>query len=448
MHFKLPLIAAVAASASMVSAESSGQNQINIHRQFKIDDRVCVTKQPITYCQNGFQPIYEQDSQRSVEMFCLDADHKMAGQMAQIMETGHRLRSLQQEAEKRTYQVPKVQKCKVIRLTTDGEVEDDKNTQVSEQQEQQSGLRFFSNKFNKSGKQQQQQKYQSKQQQREQYETIRAEQNEQLAKLHKLMPEVEKAIELSDSDYEQVFKLIKKVARSDETIEGALYMLSNYLPQAYVQAVQRVQEELITENMEDSEKRRVTEQLKKLAERVYIYTLTRLATEHQKKPISEQLETSYTNWEQFEQHFERLWSQIKREMDDDKTVKAIERQVERSFQKQIDEEQQQQLQAWQLNLQKSQKEQQQEQEQLKPWEQTQQPQQWESEMSNQQRKHQQILLTKILMAGLKTAEEMQKEQKNQGPSSNSPLFSGLFNKSGKQHYPQLIQQVKNQFTEF
>jgi len=446
------LLAAAAASSSLVSAESTGQNQINIHRQFKIDDRVCVTKNPITYCNNGFQPIYEQESQRSVEMFCLDADHKMADQMVQMMETGYRKKSLEQEADKRTYQVPKVQKCKVIRLTTDGEVEDDKNTQVSEHQQQHGGLRFNRNKFNNSGKHQQQQ-YQSKQEREQQYETIRDEQKEHLQKLRKLMPEVENAIQLSQNEYEQVYELVKKIARSDEQIEGPLFMLNKYLPNAFAKTVHRVRDELITENMEDSEQRQVTEQLKKLAERVYILALTRLSTEHQKKPINEQLETSFTNWEEYAQYFERLWNNIQKDMDQ-QTVKAIERQVERSFRQQIEEEQEQELQAWELSqvLEKSQKEQKREQQHLnlKPWEQTQEPQQWESEMTNQQRKQQELILTKIVMAGLKTAEQIQKDQKNQQkPSANSPLFSGLFNnKSGKQQYPQLIKQVKNQFAEF
>jgi hypothetical protein len=178
-----------------------------------------------------------------------------------------------------------------------------------------------------------------------------------------------------------------------------------------------------------------------------------LSTEHQKKSINEQLETSFTSWEEYAQYFERLWNNIQKDMDQ-QTVKAIERQVERSFRQQIEEEQEQELQAWELSqvLEKSQKEQKREQQHLnlKPWEQTQEPQQWESEMTNQQRKQQELILTKIVMAGLKTAEQIQKDQKNQQkPSANSPLFSGLFNnKSGKQQYPQLIKQVKNQFAEF
>ena len=357
MHFKAGLLAAVAATSALAS-ETTGQNQIQIHRQFNLENgQTCVTKQPIQGCQAGFQPVYEQENQRSVEMYCLDNAHPMANQMAHIMETGHRLRALQQEAEKRTQRVPKIERCQTARLTKDGEIQERRANGEQRFENQQSGLRSFQNKYNRSGKQQ----FETKEEQKQHFQTIRRDQQEKLQQLQKLMPSIEKATQLSEGDYEEAYKLIKHIARQDEQVEGALYMLQNSLPHQYVQAVQRIQKELekdLTkyERMEESEKTReaveqVHQQLKKLASRTYLYTLAQIVKEQQKQTISEQMENSYNNnWEQFEQHFERLWNKVKRDMDNEKIVEQIERQVERRFKKQIAEEEKQQLKAWQLNL--------------------------------------------------------------------------------------------------
>jgi len=426
MHFKASLLAGlVAASSAIAQGEQIGQNQINIHRQFKINNEICATKQPITVCQAGFKPIYEQENQRSVEMYCLEENHQLAHHMAQAMETGHRLKELQQESTKRTHQVPKVIRCKTTGLTKRGEIED--NTQMSQQQ---------GDNFNQSRKQ-----FQSKQEREQYYETVRSEQQQKYRQLQKLMPTIEKAIQLSQSEYEQAKELAKSIAHKDQQVEGILYMLQSQLPTSFVQAVHRLQEELTTDNMSEDEQKKVHEQLKQLSQRVYIYTLLRLHQQEVQQPIREQIE-QYQNWEQFEDKFQRVWEQIKREMGSDrqgeKIIKAVERKFNQKFERQITEEQKDQLQAWELNLQKDQKNQQSSswgKNQEQSWEQ---PQQVEQQMTRQQHEKQQQQLTKIMMASLLKTERMQKESQNQG----SPLFS-LFNKNV--NYEKLTKQVKNQF---
>jgi len=449
MYFKSALLAAVAATA-LASESSTSQNQISGHRQFKVENQICVSKQPITTCQHGFQPIYDQENQYSVEMYCLNEAHPLANQMQQVMETGRHLKTMQQESQKRTQRVPNVIRCYTPRLSKDGdEVEDD-----AQQQQQRNGLRY--SKFNrpKFASSQYRNQYQNKQEQRKFYETIRTEQQEKLHQLKKLMPTIEKAVQLSDSQYEEAYQLIKKIAHQDEKIEGGLFMLSQYLPQAYVEATQRIQNELVEDDMPESEKQEVQEQLKKLAKRVYVYSLTRLVQEQQEQPISEQVEEdNYTNWEQFEEQFQRLWQQIKREMDTDK-INQVERQVEREFKQEIKNEEQTQLNARQLTLQdnddkRSNKQQYERNEQhndkrsnKQQYERNEndyehkQPKNLEENMTREQRERQQLQLTKIIMAGLKTAEEMQKQQKN-------GAFGGLF--SSKVNYQHLAQQTKKQF---
>jgi len=423
MHFKTSALFALVAASSAI-AEPIGQNQINIHRQFKINNEICATKQPITVCQAGFKPIYDQENQRSVEMYCLEENHPLAHHMAQTMETGHRLKQLQQESNKRTHQVPKVIRCKTTGLTKRGEIED--NTEMSQQQ---------GDNFNQS-----RQQFQSKQEREQYYETVRSEQQQKFRQLQKLMPTIEKAIQLSQSEYEQAKELAKFIAHKDQKVAGILYMLQSQLPASFVQAVHRLQEELTTDSMSEDEQKKVHEQLKQLSQRVYIYTLLRLHQQEVQQPIREQIE-QYQSWEQFENQFQRVWNQIKREMESDrqgeKIIKAVERKFNQKFERQITEEQKEQLQAWELNLQKDQKNQQ------SSWgnnnqESWVQPQQVEQQMTRQQHEKQQQQLTKIMMASLLKTERMQKESQNQG----SPLFS-LFNKNV--NYEKLTKQVKNQF---
>jgi len=424
MYIKSTLLAAAAAAiaTSASASETVGQNQISAHRQFKVQDKICVSKQPITTCKHGFQPIYEHNSQRFVEMYCLDEQHPLADQMQQVMETGHRLRSLQQEAQKRQMPVPKVTRCHTPRLTRDGEVEDDS--------QQRNGQRF--SKSNRA-------KFANN---RQQYQAIRSEQQAKLQQLKKLMPTIEKAVQLSDSQYQEAYQLIKMIAHQDEKIEGGLYMLSQYLPQAYVEATQRIQNELVEDDMSESEKQEVQEQLKKLAKRVYVFALTRLVQEQQKQPINEQVEeNNYTNWEQFEGQFQRLWSYIKRDMNTENQSsigEQVEQQVQRQFKQQIKTEEQKQLKAWQLALQQNQQDDESFNKQQAEQDENQ-PKNWDEEMTQEQRERQQLQLTKIILAGLKTAQEMQKEQQQYATGA----FSGLF--SQKSNYGQLTKQVKKQF---
>jgi hypothetical protein len=425
MQLKAALLA-VAATASAVSASPFGgdANQVNVHRQFQVEDQICVTKHEVTFCDHGFKPIYDENSERFVEMYCLDKRHPKAHNMAKAMQNGNSLKQMHSDFQTRRIQLPKVTRCESIKLTKNGQVED-----YTTEQEQRNGLRP---KF-QTGKHQQ--KFQTKQEREQQYQKVQSQQRENLKQLKELMPTIEQAVQLSESDYQNAFELIKKIVRNDEHVQGALYELQNTLPEAYADAVQRVQDELIQESMNEEEQKQVKEQLKKLASRVYIYTLTRLANEEQKKSIHEQIETEYNNWQLFEKQFERVWEQFKREMDSDKT-QSIERQVEREFQQQIQEDEQTQLQSWQLSLQQTEEQEKKNNQNNKEQEQEQ-PRQWQQEMSRQQRERNQMQLTKIIMAGLKTAEKQQKDQ----PRSSG--FANMFSK--KTDYSQLTQQSRRQF---
>jgi len=408
MHFKLGLLAAVAASASAVSStETLGQtHQL---RHFELNNQICITEQAFTYCKDGFKPIYEQ--KQPMPMLCVNRDDPIVPNMEQIVQTGHRMRQLRERATERVMKVEKVIRCQPARLTLTDSESMESDVRSSFENNDRSNVNWKYQAANPETK------YMIKQ---------------KLNELKTLVPNALDSIQLNKDEYEKAFELAKELNKYEQ-VQKTLRQFNKQLPAIYVQAVQHVQKPLISQYedmMVNTDSVKVLKELKELAYRVYVYTIVKLSEQAHQSSADEPLE-----FYKVIEELERIWYSIQNRIPNHSSSR-----IEDWLRVQLPTIQQQlqdQVQYDDLEL----------------------PTTFPTststgsiipsffggntydKMTKDQKERLQVILEKILLGSIQLANQVE----NGGETRReSGLFGKLFNKQ-QSHYKQLIQQSKNKF---
>lgn len=421
MHFKLGLLAAVAASASAASSSADTIGQTHQLRHFEVENQICITEQAYTFCKDGFKPIYEQ--KQSMPMLCVDRNDPIVPSMEQIVSTGHRMRQLRDRATQRVMKVEKVIKCQPTRLTlTDSEPVEYENRNSWETTSAKRNTGTESNKYGS--------KYSVSNPE------ARREITEKLNELKSLVPNASNSIQLSKDEYEKAFELAKELNKYEQ-VQNNLRVLNKQLPAIFVQAVQHIQNPLIPQYDDmmyvNPESVKVLKELKELAYRVYVYTVVKLAEQAHQSTFDGPFD--YSN---VIQELENVWRTIHQSIPNQSSSR-IEDWLRIQLPK-IQQQLEEQVQYDDLSL---------------PTTATTSTStsgtgsiypsifgnNTNEKMTKQQKERLQVILEKILLGSIQLAKQVENGSEARRESG---LFGKLFNNQSS-HYKQLIQQSKNKF---
>jgi hypothetical protein len=355
-----------------------------------VENEVCITKTPQTVCRDGFKPIFSESTEH-VQMYCVDRNSALVSNLEHIMQTGHRMRVLRDEAIERNLPVSTIKRCEMPRLKQQTS-SFDKYEKVDqyEKNDKYEKIVKFEVKYSRSNPKAEQ------------------EVEEKLVELRQMIQNPLQSLLLNDSKYEKAFELIKETTKYEQ-VQHQLRSLNKELPIIYARAVERVLKPIIHEsNMDEREVREVKKQLKHLAHRVYLYTVMQLVEKSKHMNDVERLDAH--------EQLEKIWNQIAQRIPT-RHIESIEKWLVRE-QDNIVEQMQLQVQADQLLL---------------PG------QQHFQTMTETEKKQIQVTFEKVLLGGIRLAWEAQ-QGKHQGEGS---LLGKFFNKEAR--YTQLLKVYQQKY---
>lgn len=356
------------------------------YRHFEVDNQVCITKTPMTVCPYGYYPVLTEATEE-VSMLCVDRDNALVPNMEHIMQTGHRLRVLRDQAIERRLPIHVLGRCQMAHLTK--RVDSVQRSPATE----------FIGKYSKRNMQA--------------YDDI----EKVLVEARRTMDTPIKTLTLTDFEYEKMFDLIKEAIKY-ERVQLKLNQLNKHLPIIYVNAIERVQEPMIRsfdrsldeKKMDEREFKLIKKQVKQLAQRVYLYTVSKLV---------EQANYEQTEVSRFDtiKHLEKVWMEIKDRISS-RSIESIEKWL-KSEKVTIENEKDLYMQANDLVLPE---------EQLKI-------------MSQQEMKQIQLVLEKVLLGYMQLTYEMHKSKDERREES---LFNKMFKKDTLS-YTELVNMYKRKY---